>query len=345
MRALPLIIAIPLLATGVVAGEEMVFQPVADTCISEGQPNANYGSSDSLRISSHYDPGAPQWGSGIRRALIRFDLGLLPVEATVLAVRLEAYQSDMYRVGEGLDVFGTAEAWTEGSVTWNTQPAVGAALGRMTLATSQYCSFASGLLTQTVRSWLADPGGNYGLALRFHDEWIDSGDTGVLGDTLRSRETRSGTPPRLIVEYDPTAPLIGDANLDGQVGVADLSALADHYGAASGVTWEMGDFNVDGKVGIADLTALADHYGSRKDAPVPEPGTVVLLAVGALSLLRRHRPGAQEAERPRHQPKGHSPPLPCDAARVSRPLWRSWAAGRGQRPSRRCRPSRPRPSR
>ncbi|HUU22290.1 MAG TPA: hypothetical protein VM389_07110 [Phycisphaerae bacterium] len=60
-----------------------------------------------------------------------------------------------------------------------------------------------------------------------------------------------GTPKRLY---------LGDANVDGLVGIADLSALADHYGSTN-VGWLEADFNADRLVGIADLVAIADNYG------------------------------------------------------------------------------------
>jgi hypothetical protein len=88
-------------------------------------------------------------------------------------------------------------------------------------------------------------------------------------------------------------PWPGDANQDGVVGIADLSALADNYGRVGIPTWTHGDFNRDGEVGIADLALLADHYG---DSPglggiVPEPAALCLLAAGALAIpaRRRHR--------------------------------------------------------
>jgi len=86
-------------------------------------------------------------------------------------------------------------------------------------------------------------------------------------------------------------PLVGDANLDAQVGIADLVALADNYGLAFGASWEQGDFNGDGIVGIADLAAIADNYGQTGGGTVPEPTTLLLLlAVGGIALGRRRRP-------------------------------------------------------
>ena len=83
---------------------------------------------------------------------------------------------------------------------------------------------------------------------------------------------------------------LGDANLDGAVGIADLSALADHYGGTD-MEWRHGDFNGDRIVGIADLCVLADWYGhvgisnEPDDAPVPEPGALVVLAAGGMLLV------------------------------------------------------------
>jgi hypothetical protein len=56
--------------------------------------------------------------------------------------------------------------------------------------------------------------------------------------------------------------LLGDANLDGRVGFADLLALAQHY-LQTGTSWPQGDFNYDGSTGFDDLLLVAQNYGKN----------------------------------------------------------------------------------
>ncbi len=94
----------------------------------------------------------------------------------------------------------------------------------------------------------------------------------------------------------------GDANWDGRVDGADYTIWADHYGqtgvpAWSSGGWSVGNFNEDATVDGADYTLWADNYlfGTGGDAPMgrsallPEPGTILLLGMGCLPLLRRRR--------------------------------------------------------
>jgi hypothetical protein len=95
----------------------------------------------------------------------------------------------------------------------------------------------------------------------------------------------------------------GDTNLDGQVDVADLGALATNWQAPA--TWISGDFNYDGVVNVADLGMLATNWQAGVGNPlapsfsdalasvglpstsVPEPvGASLLLA----AALKCHRP-------------------------------------------------------
>ena len=89
----------------------------------------------------------------------------------------------------------------------------------------------------------------------------------------------------------------GDANGDGIVDDLDLTALAVHWQQWG--SWCDGDFNGDGRVSDLDLTILAtawpggppDSIGTPGDvSAVPEPATLSLLMLLALSLPRGPRP-------------------------------------------------------
>ncbi len=92
----------------------------------------------------------------------------------------------------------------------------------------------------------------------------------------------------------------GDFNLDGVVNNLDLAIF--YANVFTGTTWQRGDANYDGVVNGLDRDLLVSHMGlpplsgSAPDAsmtPVPEPGTLVLLAAAAVVMLacRRRRNG------------------------------------------------------
>ena len=88
---------------------------------------------------------------------------------------------------------------------------------------------------------------------------------------------------------------LGDVNLDGVVGFADLLSLAQHYGQGN-ATWDEGDLNYDGVVNFSDLLALAQNYGATASnaaqvsvGAVPEPCLIAALALAGALWRRRAR--------------------------------------------------------
>jgi autotransporter-associated beta strand protein len=100
----------------------------------------------------------------------------------------------------------------------------------------------------------------------------------------------------------------GDATLDGKINIDDYVKI-DSGIAANLTGWVNGDFNYDGKVNIDDYTTVIDanvgnqngvfptasgsggpaSAGPEGVSAVPEPASLSLLALGAVSLLGRRR--------------------------------------------------------
>lgn len=116
---------------------------------------------------------------------------------------------------------------------------------------------------------------------------------GIDGAALLAGIVISGENAKADFAADDATFLPGDATLDGQVDAADLSLLAASWQSASGETWRTADFNGDGATNAADLSLLAANWqaGAGVPAPlsvgIPEPTALLLLAGGAVSLLRR----------------------------------------------------------
>ncbi len=94
-------------------------------------------------------------------------------------------------------------------------------------------------------------------------------------------------PPTLLIDYeliDETVQPGDTAPFDGEVGISDLNAVRNNFGAmGDGI---LGDtFPFDGVVNVQDLNAVRNNFGANlPGSPVPEPTTFALLLGGLLSV-------------------------------------------------------------
>jgi hypothetical protein len=85
--------------------------------------------------------------------------------------------------------------------------------------------------------------------------------------------------------------LLGDLDGDGFVGIGDLNIVLGNWNQNVPPGDPLADPTDDGFVGIADLNFVLGNWNTgtpvAADANIPEPGSVALLIVGGLVLLRR----------------------------------------------------------
>ena len=98
-------------------------------------------------------------------------------------------------------------------------------------------------------------------------------------------------------QFATSAPVIpGDINGDTQVNLTDYGILTSHW-LQTVPPGLYGDLNSDGKVSIIDFSVFKTDYnafngGGGESLAVPEPGTIILLAIASPALLlawRRRR--------------------------------------------------------
>lgn len=77
--------------------------------------------------------------------------------------------------------------------------------------------------------------------------------------------------------------ILGDANGDGKVDLADFAILKQNFG--NGTTIQSGDFNGDGKVDLEDFSILKKNFGNSEAAAVPEPSASFLAIVSLVAFV------------------------------------------------------------
>jgi hypothetical protein len=182
---------------------------VPDTTVRQGSATTNFGATNPLTISS---------GTAInQRIYLKFDLTTcapaIPASAIVRLATLRLFMTAVPAACRTLDIFKVGVAWTEGVVTWNSQPFgatinnpatasrsgsfnVGTTAGCQNLAASAYV--VGGTVTTDVASFVSGGSSNLGWMIR--DDVEGSATTRTA--TFAAKELGTvAQEPQLVVTY------------------------------------------------------------------------------------------------------------------------------------------------
>jgi hypothetical protein len=273
----------------------------------------NYGNAVDVRIRGD------SYNSRRMHFFIEFDVSSL-VPEDVVSVKFSALTFEYYKYASGsreIGIYKVTEEWIEGTgatpadgITHNDQPLfdstpVATITVPSTITTEEEA--AGGIwhvwdsddtendnagFADLVKDWVSGATENYGMMVmltaptstsgrpyhhyRSSDYGDGIGEDPLLRPMLEISDT--GGPP---------VPIPGDANDNGVVDDEDASILASNWQYGPDATWGQGDFNRDGIVDDQDAAIQAAHWGESREgtAEVPEPGCIVLLLCGMVSLL------------------------------------------------------------
>jgi len=132
--------------------------PSQDTFVSASKPTTNYGSNASLAVQAG--------GSGI--TFVQFNLSGLPtgVSASQLnRATLQLFVSGFTTAGT-FDVYLVNGKWSEGTLTYNTAPPLGALIvSGFSVPSTAKNTFTEVDVTSALQQWISGSQVNYGLAL------------------------------------------------------------------------------------------------------------------------------------------------------------------------------------
>ena len=168
---------------------------VADACVVQGYPTANFG--DTIDMWAGYDDYLEPDGK-IVRSLIRFNLSAIPTGTSIDKALLRAYLVNSWDFpGETrtITTYRIASTLSELGVTWNNQPSFSTAYGSAPVTHGAW-GWYSFNITGLVRGWINGTIPNNGVMLR-GPEWSGA------DSSWKSFSTREDYPyePRLAVTY------------------------------------------------------------------------------------------------------------------------------------------------
>ena len=148
------------------AAPPSTFNAIADACIMQGYAGTNFGSTADMwaGYDDYLDPDGQ-----IVRSLVKFDLSALSPGTSINSATLHLYYLGYYDYldySRTISTYGINSSWAEGSVTWDTQPAIGASYGSGSIVANTSWHWVSFDVTSLVRAWVDGSQANYGILIR-----------------------------------------------------------------------------------------------------------------------------------------------------------------------------------
>jgi hypothetical protein len=242
---------------------------VADAHVNSALPTVNSGAISNLDAGGGYT------------ALLQFDLSMLPAGTTSAQVARAVLRLYVNRVTTAslVTYAPVGSAWGEYSVTYATEPTIGAPAG--VFSVSGAGAFVAIDVTAMVQGWITAPSTNNGIAL-------SAGTAMVQFDSKENDQTSHGA--SLDVELVDAGPqgatgAAGTAGLQGAIGAIGLSGPAGLQGktGATGLSGAAGPTGSQGLTGPAG-TGISGAIGPQGlTGPAGPQGTAGVSGAGGLA--------------------------------------------------------------
>ena len=220
---------------------------VGDAYVSSASAATNFGAATSLIIA----PG--------NAGLVQFDLTAIPPSSTIAKAYLRVYVNKVV-AGGTLNFALATSSWSEGAVTFNTQPGVDTTFATATASVAN--TFVLVDVTTQAQAWLATPAANFGV------EIAGVGSASVQLDTKEN--TSTSHPPTLELAIAGPAGATGATGAMGPTGATGATGPAGPTGAvgvagaagATGATGAAGPAGPAGATGASGTAGLAGAMGA-----------------------------------------------------------------------------------
>jgi 3-phytase len=233
------------------------FAAVEDTYTSQASPTTAYGSAAELRASA---------ASTQRNTYVKFVVSGLPADAQRMTATLRLWAQDS--TPATFAVHQVPSSWSEDTLVWNNQPALGATLGtKRGIKKNRYNDFSIAGVTGD---------GSYSLAITQRSPSSTS---------FRSSEAPSNPPQLLLTWNDPSTTTTTSGSLLGQSPYATVETEA----FPTGGTFDGGDVADDSAI----WTNPADPAHSAVIADNKDPATGGIAVFDMAGHLLQFRPDGQ----------------------------------------------------